>query len=117
MTVIFHGVLISPCIHYRSLRVRVDGKLSEEVGVNSGVPQGSVLGPLLFLVYVNDIWTNIESNLRLFDDDCILYRRINDASDTDKLQTDLNKLEAWGLENEMIINPGKINRSASQELE
>ena len=53
----------------RSQRVRVGGKLSDEVGVTSGVPQGSVLGPLLFLAYVNDIWRNIDSQIRLFADD------------------------------------------------
>jgi retron-type reverse transcriptase len=72
--------------------VRVDGQLSEEVRVTSGVPQGSVLGPLLFLAYFNDIWRNIESNIRLFADDCIIYRKINEISDIDKLQKDLNKL-------------------------
>jgi hypothetical protein len=76
----------------RSQRVRVDGHLSEDVEVNSGVPQGSVLGPLLFLAYVNDIWRNIESSLRLFADDCIIYRRINNGNDIDKLQMDLSKL-------------------------
>ena len=68
----------------RSQRVRVDGQLSEEVRVTSGVPQGSVLGPLLFLAYVNDIWRNIESNIRLFADDCIIYRKIMDSSDIDR---------------------------------
>ena len=58
----------------RSQRVRVGGKLSEAVAVTLGVPQGSILGPLLFLAYVNDIWKNIGSNIRLFADDCILYR-------------------------------------------
>jgi hypothetical protein len=61
----------------RSQRVRVDGQLSDEVRATSGVPQGSVLGPLLFLAYVNDI----ESNIRLFADYCRIYRRIIDSSD------------------------------------
>ena len=80
----------------RSQRVRVDGQLSEEVRVTSGVPQGSVLGPLLFLAYVNDIWRNIGSNIRLFADDCIIYRRIMCSSDIDKLQTDLNRIGQKG---------------------
>jgi len=89
----------------RSQRVRVDGQLSEEVRVISGVPQGSVLGPLLFLAYVNDIWRNSESNIRLFADDCVIYRKITDSSDIDKLQTGLNRLGKWAVENEMKINP------------
>ena len=72
----------------RSQRVRVDGQISEEVRVTSGVPQGSVRGPLLFLAYVNDNWRGTESNIRLFADDCILYRKIMDSGDYDKLQTD-----------------------------
>ena len=56
----------------RTQRVRVGGQLSEEVSVTSGVPQGSVLGPLLFLAYVNDIWRNIVSTIRLFADDCFI---------------------------------------------
>jgi hypothetical protein len=53
-------------------RVRVGGQLSEEVRVMSGVPHGSILGPLLFLAYVNDIWRNIGSTIRLFVDICII---------------------------------------------
>ena len=61
--------------------------LSDEVRVLSGVPQGSVLGPLLFLAYVNDIGRNIESNIRLFADDCVVYRQIPTNEDMTKLQT------------------------------
>jgi len=56
----------------RTQRVRVGGQLSEEVRITSVVWQGSVLGPFLFLVYVNDIWRNMESSLRLFADDCVM---------------------------------------------
>jgi len=54
----------------RTQRVRVRGKLSEEIRVTSGVPQGSVLSPHVSLAYVNDIWKNIESTARLLVDDC-----------------------------------------------
>ena len=53
------------------------------------MPHGSVLCPLLYLAYVNNIWRNSESNIWLFADDCVVYRKITDSSDIDKLQTDL----------------------------
>ena len=56
--------------------------------------QGSVLGPLLFLAYVNDIWRNMESTIRLYADDCVIYRKIINNEDVDKLQKDL---EEYGL--------------------
>jgi hypothetical protein len=59
----------------RTQRVGLGGHLSEEVRVTSGVPQGSVLGPLLFLAYVNDIWRNNESMIRLFADDCVIIKK------------------------------------------
>jgi len=59
----------------RTQRARVGGQLSKEVRITSGVPQGSVLGLLLFLVYINNVWKNIDSSIRLFIDDCIIYRK------------------------------------------
>ena len=82
-------------------RVRVEGQLSEEVRVTSGVPQGSVLGPLLFLAYVNDIWRNIESTIRLFVDDCVSYRKVRNNEDMEKLQKDMDRLGEWAVENAM----------------
>jgi hypothetical protein len=90
-----------------SQRVRVDGQLSEEVRVTSRVLQRSILGPFLFLAYVNDIWRNIESNMQLLADDSIIYKERMESSNIDNLQTDLNRLDDWAVENEMQINPGK----------
>jgi len=88
-------------------RVRVGGKLSKEVKVTSAVPQGSDLGPLLFLVYVNDIWRNIDSSIRLFADDCITDRKITNKNDMENFQKDLDTLGEWAVENGMKINTGK----------
>ena len=85
-------------------RVRVGGQLSKEVKVTSGVPQGSILGPLLFLVYVNDIWRNTDSSIRLFADELIIYGKITNKNDIEKLQKDLNALGECTVENGMKIN-------------
>jgi hypothetical protein len=65
-----------------------------------------VLGPLLFLAYVNDIWINIDSTIRLFTDDCIIYREVKN-NNKENLQTDLNRLGKWAVENAMKISPTK----------
>ena len=91
----------------RKQNVRIGDVFSKEVDVTSGIPQGSVLGPLLFLIYVNDIPTNIKSDIRLFADDCILYRRITNVEDRVILQNDLNQLAEWTKINGMKINVAK----------
>jgi hypothetical protein len=67
--------------------------------VTSGVPQWSLLGPHLFIAYVNDIWRNIDSKIIFFADDCIIYRKILNVKDVEKLQTVLDRVGDWAEEN------------------
>ena len=78
----------------RSQRVVLDAKASDSCRVSSGVPQGSVLVPTLFLLYINDIRDNISSDIRLFADDTLLYGTIKSFCDVE-IHEDLNKLYAW----------------------
>ena len=64
------------------------------------MPQGSVLDAMLLLAYVNDIWRDTESNIRLVAEGCLTYRKIMGSSDIDKLETDLKRLGEWVVENE-----------------
>ena len=77
----------------RTQRVVVEGKSSSSAPVTPGVPQGTVLGPLLFLAYINDLPSKINAMARLFADDCLLYRNIRTDEDAESLQDDLNKLQ------------------------
>jgi len=91
----------------RSQRVLVEGHTSASASVTSGVPQGSVLGPLLFLLYINDMPSRVSSTTKLFADDSLLYRVIRSARDSAALQEDLHNLEKWESEWQMAFNPSK----------
>lgn len=91
----------------RHQRVVVDGAASTSTLVHSGVPQGTCLGPILFLYYINDITINIKSQMRLFADDALIYRPILSVSDHHILQNDLHTLEQWANTWDMRFNPCK----------
>ena len=83
------------------------GKTSDTVLVTSGVPQGTVLGPLLFLAYINDLPENLTAMPHLFADDCLLYREISNQEDGLSLQHDLDTLQKWERDSSMEFNPDK----------
>ena len=94
---------------FRQQRVVVNGVKSDWAPVLSGVPQGIVLDPLLFSLYINDISSDSESEIRLFADDCICYREIKDEEDTMKLQRDVDRLGSWTRKLGMRFQPVKCN--------
>ena len=93
----------------REQRVVVEGMESAPSKVLSGVPQGTVLGPLFFLIYINDISKGLSkgTKIRLFADDSLLYRTIETPSDSATLQNDLNTLQLWEKKWKMEFHPGK----------
>jgi hypothetical protein len=86
---------LSSFLQNRSMRVVVEGKHSDNAHVDSGVPQGTVLGPLLFLCHINDLPECVKSQVRLSADDCLLYREIKSLQDHQTLQEDLKSLGLW----------------------
>ncbi|XP_072033236.1 uncharacterized protein [Amphiura filiformis] len=91
----------------RTQQVILEGKKSNLTSVTSGVPQGTVLGPLLFLIFINDLPEYVTSEIRLFADDCLLYRPIKTQADVTILQHDLSNLQEWERKWLMSFNPAK----------
>ncbi len=105
-------VSLDPFSHGSAATSRTDIKewfLMVFIPISSGVPQGSILGPLMFLVYVNDLpsYTNSQSTIALFADDSKLYRPIDLPDSTYYLQNDLDNLHKWSLDWAMKFNESK----------
>ena len=98
---------ISSWLSGRSQQVVLDGQASDPVPVLSGVPKESVLGPILFLIFINDLPDNNKSSVCLFADDCVLYRNIHSLQDCLILQEDLDSLWLWEADWQMKFNVAK----------
>ena len=92
----------------RSQRVVINGKFSKWLPVLSGVPQGSILGPLLFIIYVNDITSVVQSSsVRIFADDVSLYAKVSSLHDCLMLHDDLSRIYNWSIRWQLHLNPNK----------
>ena len=86
---------INSFLSQRKQRVVVNGAYSQWNDVTSGIPQGSVLGPTLFIIYINDLPETVESMVHIFADDTNIYRNIATENDCVELQKDLDMLQEW----------------------
>ena len=100
---------IADYLRDRQQQVLISGRLSSLRNAQSGVPQGSILGPLLFIMFINDISSGISpgTNLSLYADDTKIWRQIITESDALRLQKDIEYLHDWSLSNKMRFHPDK----------
>ena len=95
-------------IFNRHQRLLLNGETSSWQPVISGVPQGSILGPLLFILYINDSGNNLKSPIKLFADDRVVYRRIVTRSDCIELLDDIHTLYHWTQDWQLGLNISKF---------
>ena len=98
--------LIKSFLSDRVQRVTLNGKTSDWECIRAGVPQGSILEPLFFLIYINDLATDLKSNVKLFADDTSLFSIVSDPLETANiLNEDLDKIRGWAEQWKMAFNP------------
>ena len=97
--------ILSDFLRNRKQRVTLNGQSSSWTNVNAGVPQGSILGPLLFLIYINDLPDGLSSNAKLFADDTSLFSVVHDINTSAiELNNDLKKINDWVFQWKMTFN-------------
>ena len=100
----------------RKQRVVLNGQLSSWSNIETGVPQGSILGPLLFLVYINGLSDGLTTNARLFADDVSLFSVVDNINlSATNLNNDLSKINAWANQWKMTFNPDP-NKQAQEVI-
>ena len=101
-------ILLKSYLSNRKQCTVIDGIKSDLLEITAGVPQGSRLGPLLFIIYINDIVEGLESEILLFADDCSLLASGNDPTETvEQLNRDLEKISSWSKTWKVTFNAGK----------
>ena len=100
--------LLKDLLKHRKQRVVLNGENSSWQGSTSGVPQGSILGPLLLLIYINDLPDGLSSNCKLFADDTSLFSVVHDATiSSSELNSDLANISEWAFKWKMNFNPDR----------
>ena len=93
----------------------MNGQHSTWVNIEAGVPQGSILRPLFFLIYINDLSDDLNSNPKLFADDTSLFSFVQNINSTTNLNSDLSKISDWAFQWKMNFNPDP-NKQAQEVI-
>ena len=105
--------ILSDYLRNRKQRVILNGPNSSWINVHAGVPQGSILGSLLFLIYSNDLADDLSSNVKLFADDASLFSVVHDVNAAAReLNDDLKKMNKWAFQWKMSFNPGPSKQAS-----
>ena len=97
---------VTDFLNYRKQRVSLNGQFSSWTSIEAGVPQGSILGPLLFLIFINDLSDDLMSNVKLFADDTSLFSVVHNVNTSStNLNNDFRKISDWAIQWKMSFNP------------